>query len=278
MTTHLSNTNTLPRTARGLLTLREWTWLGSRQLAACLFGIAMLAGLMMTRNWAADSDLARSDFLFLYALCLQIALLLFRLEHRSEVIVIFAFHLLATGMEFFKTSPEIGSWRYPDQDVLFRVYQVPLFAGFLYSSVGSYIARAWRLLDLRFTHYPPVWATVSVAVLAYANFFTHHFTIDIRWFLIIASFLLFARTQVYFRTGNQYRHAPLLLGLLGLSFAIYLAENIGTFAEAWVYPDQESGWKPVGLGKFWAWYLLMLLSFVLVSLVAKPRSAEQVRS
>ena len=33
------------------------------------------------------------------------------------VIVIIAFHILATLIELFKTSPEIGSWKYPGDDV-----------------------------------------------------------------------------------------------------------------------------------------------------------------
>ena len=247
--------------------LHEMVWFGRQQLMACAFGILLLAGMLLTRSWEPGAVLARADFLFLYALGLQIALIVFRFEHRDEIIVIFAFHLLATLMEWFKTSPTIGSWQYPDEGAIFRVYQVPLFAGFLYSSVGSYIARAWRLLDFRFENYPPVALTVILAALAYANFFTHHFVADIRVPLIVASMLLFARCRVVFTTGRRYRTLPLLAGLMIVALMIWFAENAGTFARAWVYPDQENGWRPVSVHKFWAWYLLMTLSFVLVSLV-----------
>lgn len=253
--------------AGGRFRIEELVWFGARQALACLFGILFLSGLLLTRDWDWAHVLSRSDFLFLYALALQIALIAFRMEHRDEVIVILGFHVLASLMEWFKTSPAIGSWAYPDEGVIFRVYQVPLFAGFLYSAVGSYIARAWRLLDFRFRNYPPVWLTVVVAMLAYANFFTHHFVWDIRWVLIAVSFVMFGRCELYFRTGTRYRRMPLLVGLLAVAFAIWIAENVGTYARGWIYPGQESGWKMVSIQKFWAWYLLMILSFVLVSLV-----------
>lgn len=251
----------------GRVAVHELIWFGRQQLLACVFGILLLLGLFLTKSWDPGTTLARADFLFLYALGLQIALIVFRLEHRDEIVVIFAFHFLATLMEWFKTSPTIGSWQYPDEGAIFRVYQVPLFAGFLYSSVGSYIARAWRLLNFRFENYPPVAVTVVLAVLAYANFFTHHFVADIRVPLILASFVIFARCRLTFTTGLRDRSMPLLVGLMAVALMIWIAENAGTYARAWVYPDQEAGWRPVSLHKFWAWYLLMTLSFVLVSLV-----------
>ena len=254
--------------------VHELLWFCHRQLLACVFGVLLLAGLLLTKHWAEAAPLSRQDFLFLYALGLQIALIVFRFEHREEVVVILAFHLLATVMEWFKTSPAIGSWQYPAEGVIFRVYQVPLFAGFLYSSVGSYIARAWRLLEFRFIAYPPVWMTAILAGLAYLNFFTHHFVADIRWILIGASVVLFWRCRLTFRTGRRVRTIPLLAGLLAVAFLIWIAENAGTYARAWVYPDQIDGWKPVSLQKFWAWYLLMILSFVLVSFVNLRRGSE----
>jgi uncharacterized membrane protein YoaT (DUF817 family) len=142
-----------------------------------------------------------------------------------------------------------------------------MFAGFLYSAVGSYIARSWRLFEFRFTNYPPVWMTVVLAVLAYGNFFTHHFTFDIRWVLITASVVMFAPCQLTIRTGKRDRTIPILVGLAFVALAIWGAENIGTYARAWMYPGQEDGWEMVSFQKFWAWYLLIILSFVLVSLV-----------
>lgn len=58
---------------------------------------------------------------------------------------------------------------------------------------------------------------------------------------------------------------PLLVGFFLVALFIWFAENIGTFAHAWTYPDQRHGWQMVGLAKLGSWYLLMIISFVLVS-------------
>jgi uncharacterized membrane protein YoaT (DUF817 family) len=254
--------------------LGEWIWFGYTQALACLFGALLLGAILATQFWPAPFGLARGDFLFLYAMAGQAVLLILRLEHPREALVIAAFHLLATLMEWFKTSPAIGSWRYPEEGVFFQMYGVPLFAGFLYSAVGSYIARAWRLFDFRFTGYPPRHWTIWLAALAYGNFFTHHFGPDLRWGLIVASALLFGRCRIEFRTGIRTRRMPLLLGLVLVTLFIWFAENLGTYAKAWIYPSQEHGWHMVGLGKISAWYLLMLLSFVLVSLTEQHKLAS----
>lgn len=39
---------------------------------------------------------------------------------------------------------------------------------------------------------------------------------------------------------------------------------------AWNYPAQADGWDVVPLSKLGSWYLLMLLSFALVTLVHRP--------
>lgn len=242
---------------------------GFKQVMACLFGGALLLGMLLTRESTTVSGLPRNDFLFLYAVGLQFMLIALRLEHGKELVVIIAFHILATGMEWFKTSPEIGSWQYPGEGAIFRIYQVPLFAGFLYSAVGSYIARAWRLFEFRFENYPSVAWTIILAAVAYLNFFTHHYIFDMRWVLIGASFLIFGKTFIYIKNGDTHRRLPLLPGLFAVAFAIWIAENLGTYARAWAYPNQENGWQLVHFGKISAWYLLMLLSFVLVSLIQR---------
>ena len=61
-------------------------------------------------------------------------------------------------------------------------------------------------------------------------------------------------------------------GLLLVALFIWIAENLGTWARAWIYPDQEGGWTPVSLAKLGSWYLLMIISVVLVSLVQKPQA------
>jgi len=58
---------------------------------------------------------------------------------------------------------------------------------------------------------------------------------------------------------------------------IWFAENLGTLGRAWAYPGQEARWEMVSAAKLGSWFLLMIISVVMVSLVhrpeAEPRSA-----
>ena len=251
------------------LWLYEFLLFGFKQGWACLFGGLLLALLLATHFlYPDDSALARYDFLTLAALAIQIGMLAFRLETWDEAKVILIFHIVGTAMEVFKTYA--GSWVYPEASLL-RIAGVPLFSGFMYASVGSYIARVWRIFDFRYTHYPPRWTTWLLAGAIYANFFLHHFWIDLRWLLFAATALIFWRTRIYFRNFRAHRWMPLLLGFGLVALFIWLAENIATFANAWNYPGQEAGWQPVGPEKLGSWFLLMLISFVLVALVQPVR-------
>ena len=119
---------------------------------------------------------------------------------------------------------------------------------------------------------PPLWAPWLLAVAAYVNFFSHHYVLDVRNALFAVSVMVFAPTWTVFTPDRTPRRIPILLGFLLVALFIWIAENVGTFTAAWAYPDQKGGWRPVSLGKLGAWYLLMLLSFVLVSLVHRPRA------
>jgi uncharacterized membrane protein YoaT (DUF817 family) len=175
-------------------------------------------------------------------------------------------------MEIFKTAH--GSWIYPEPSIL-RIAGVPLFSGFMYACIGSYIARATRLFELKHINYPPLWTTWLLAILAYVNFFTHHYVFDIRWGLFAFSVLIFGRAWFVFTSDRVARRMPMLAGYLLVALFIWFAENLGTFAAAWVYPSQRDGWRMVPIEKLGAWYLLMLLSFVLVSLVHKPERVTE---
>ena len=252
--------------------LYEFLLFGFKQGWACLFGGLMLALLLATHLfYPADAALARYDFLTLAALAIQIGMLGFRLETWEEAKVILVFHLVGTVMELFKTAA--GSWIYPEPSLL-RIGDVPLFSGFMYAAVGSYIARIWRIFDFRFSHYPPAWATYLLAAAIYVNFFAHHWLPDIRLALFVAMVALFWRTRVWFTVWREPRWMPLLFGWLLVALFIWFAENLGTFARAWTYPDQANGWAMVSPAKLGAWYLLMYISFVLVAAVHHPRERD----
>ncbi len=250
----------------------EFLLFGLKQAWACLFGGAMLALLIATHLfWPQASPIARYDFLAFAALAIQGLLLATKLERWEEALVILIFHLVGTVMELFKTAH--GSWIYPESSLL-RIGGVPLFSGFMYACIGSYMARAIRLFEIRFERYPPLWGPWLLAALSYANFFTHHYVTDIRWGLFALSALLFGRARFQFTPDLKPRHLPMLLGFGLVALFIWFAENIGTFTSAWIYPSQRNGWSVVPIEKMGSWYLLMMLSFVLVTLVHKPERLE----
>ncbi|MEZ6028382.1 MAG: DUF817 domain-containing protein [Hyphomonadaceae bacterium] len=246
--------------------LFEFISFGVKQAWSCLFGGLMLALLLATfLYYPADAPLARYDFLTLSALAIQAAMLATRLETWGEARVIFVFHVVGTAMEIFKTGA--GSWIYPEDSIL-RIAGVPLFSGFMYAAVGSFIARSWRIMDFRFVRFPPIWLQALLAALVYVNFFTHHWLPDVRLALFLASAAIYGPCMLYYRPDRAERPMPLLLGLVLVALFIWFAENIGTFAQAWAYPGQETGWRGmVSFDKLGSWYLLMLISFVLVAAV-----------
>ena len=249
--------------------LYEFIRFGLKQGFACLFGAIAIALMILTwRFYPAAAPLARYDFLFLAMIAVQAALLVSRLETSEEAKVILVYHLVGTCMEIFKTS--VGSWIYPEPN-FFRIMGVPLFSGFMYSCIGSYLCRAWRLFDFRFSHHPSRLSLIALSAAAYANFFTDHFGIDLRWPLFGAAALLFGRTIVHFKVWRNYRRMPLLPGLGLVSLFIWFSENIGTFTRTWLYPSQHHAWAMVSPAKLGSWFLLLIISYTLVSLINPPR-------
>ncbi|ASE40582.1 DUF817 domain-containing protein [Brevundimonas vesicularis] len=246
----------------------EFLWFGLKQGWACLFGGLMLALILGTfLLWPERAPVSRYDFLAVGAVVIQAAMLIFRLESWEEARVIFLFHVAGTIMELFKTAH--GSWVYPE-DSLLRIGAVPLFSGFMYAAVGSYIARVQRIFHIRVRRYPPLWTTWVLAAAIYVNFFVHHWLPDVRIALFIATAVLFGRGWFYFTADRKRRSMPLLLGYFLVALFIWFAENLGTLGRAWVYPGQADGWEMVSLAKLGSWFLLMIISVVLVSLVHRP--------
>ncbi len=233
---------------------------------AAAFGILILSAIIFTRLiWSDEWPLARYDALVIFALVTQILFIRFKLESLEEAKVILIFHISGTIMEIFKLSQ--GSWDYPDQGVL-EIGGVPLFSGFMYASVGSFIARAIRIFHVQIAPYPAFWMTALLAIAIYGNFFTHHYTYDIRWILFAATLTLFWNTRIWFFIATTPRWIPLPLGALLSAILLWIAENIGTFTQTWTYETQgDTGL--VDIGKFGSWYLLLYVSFVTVTLVLR---------
>jgi len=253
------------------MTWLEELWLfGLKQAYACVFGGFLLLIMIVTSFWYPIESLHRYDFIFIAAILFQICLLVFRLETLREALVIVVFHFVATVMELFKTSDAIGSWVYPE-DFIFGIGNVPLFTGFMYSAVGSYIARIWRIFEFEFSCYPAQKWTVLLVTGIYVNFFSHHYLPDARWVLLLLTAFLFWRTTIYFKIVKTLRHMPLLLGWFMVALFIWIAENVATYANIWIYPNQSIEWQLVPLAKLSSWYMLMLLSFVLITIINNVR-------
>ncbi len=156
------------------------------------------------------------------------------------------------------------SWSYPEH-AFFHLRTVPLYSGFMYASVASYIMQAWRRFDLRLTSFPPFWMAVGLSAAIYANFFTNHYTIDVRWPLAAVVLAVFWRTRVHFTIIRAERSMPLALSFVLIGFFIWIAENIATFFGAWVYPHQAQQWAIVGPTKISSWMLLVIISFIIVA-------------
>jgi uncharacterized membrane protein YoaT (DUF817 family) len=250
--------------------LYEFFRFGLKQGWACLFGGIAVALMIGTyRFYPAHAPLARYDFLFLCMIAVQLALLATRLETFEEAKVVLIYHVVGTLMEIFKTS--VGSWIYPEPN-FFRIMGVPLFTGFMYSCIGSYICRAWLLFDFRFSNHPPRWQLVALSLAVYANFFLDHFGVDLRLLLFATAAAMLFRTSIHFKVWRSYRSMPLLLGLLLVSLFIWLSENIGTYTRTWLYPSQQHGWSMVSFSKLGSWFLLLIISYTLVSLINAPRA------
>ena len=252
--------------ARLPFALAEFVMFVLKQGWACLFGGSLLLAIIGTKMiWQADWAMNRYDALFLIAIGLQATFLILKLETWAEARVILLFHISGTAMELFKTYA--GSWSYPEE-AIFRLQGVPLFTGFMYAAVGSYMVRVIRLFDMQFAPFPPMVLHFGLALAAYVNFFSHHFIWDIRVALFAATIAFYIRTRIWFQIGQNWYWMPLPVAAFLSSFFLWVAENIGTLTGTWIY----SGQNPLDLvsfAKMGSWYLLLYVAFATVTLVVR---------
>lgn len=243
--------------------IKEFFIFGIKQARAAIFAGSFFL-LLFISNHIPLFGVARYDFLFISAVAIQAILYFTKLETKDELKVIFLFHIIGLVLELYKTSPAIGSWSYPEAG-LFKIATVPLYSGFMYAAIGSYISQAWKIFKLELTNYSKYFVSLLLCFLIYINFFTNHFIYDFRIFLIIAIFIFFWKVQVYFTVTNARRSLPLNLSFLLIAFFIWIAENISTYLGAWKYPDQVHTWTIVSTSKITSWFLMVIISFILVA-------------
>ena len=252
----------------------EFLYFGLKQARACLFAGPFFTAVFSVPR-AGVFRLPRYDVLLLVPVVIQAGMRWAKLETVDELKAVTLFHVIGFMLEVFKTSANVRSWTYPDFAYT-KVLGVLLFSGFMYAAVGSYIIQAWRLFDLRVVHHPRHWMAAVLATTIYANFFTHHYIGDYRWYIVACSLGLYARTTVVFRPLERTREMPLSLAFVLIGFFIWLAENISTFFGIWRYPNQLGAWSVVNVGKWSSWSLLVIMTFTIVANLKHIKAAIHV--
>ncbi|MFD2673245.1 DUF817 domain-containing protein [Marinicrinis sediminis] len=250
--------------------MKQLVRFGYHQAMSCLFPVCIFLSLALTKVIEVPF-IHRYDFILICCLLMQLFMFLSGLETKDELKVITVFHLIGLGLELFKV--HMGSWAYPEE-AWSKVGGVPLYSGFMYASVASYICQSWRRLDLKWQHWPGSWLTVMLGTAIYVNFFTHHIFYDLRWWITAALCLLFYRTYVHYRVGQHRYRMHAIVSYLLIAFFIWLAENISTFLGAWKYPDQELSWRMVHWGKYSSWFLLVSISVMIVAQLKRVKQAR----
>jgi uncharacterized membrane protein YoaT (DUF817 family) len=241
--------------------IKELFAFGYKNALSCLFPVFIFCMLAIS-HFVHIPGLYRYDLLLILMIAMQALMYFSGLETADEVKVITIFHLLGLGMEIFKVHH--GSWAYTEPGYL-KVFNVPLYSGFMYASVASYICQAWRHFDLQMVNWPRRRFSYPIGAAIYINFFTNAFLPDIRWIIGAAAFIAFYKTRVYYTTNGKRRSLPMLLVFFLIGLFIWFAENIATFLGAWKYAYQHEGWKMVHLQKLSSWYFLIIVSIIIVA-------------
>jgi uncharacterized membrane protein YoaT (DUF817 family) len=228
---------------------------------SCLFPLFIFAMLGATHVLAIPG-IPRYDLLLALCIGMQVAMYATRMESADEVLVILVFHALGFCLELWKV--HIGSWSYPTP-AWTAIGGVPLFGGFLYASVASYVCQAWRRFDLHLTGWPSTRTCCAIALAIYANFFTNHVFPDARLVLFALVVWCFHGSWVHFSCNRAARRMPIILAFVLIGLFIWLAENIATYLGAWRYPNQHHGWHPVYWQKLTSWHLLVIVSIVIIA-------------
>jgi uncharacterized membrane protein YoaT (DUF817 family) len=259
----------------GMLLRREQVDLGSvarrlfqfgRTLAvSAVFPCAIFGTLAATRHMSFG-PFARYDVLFAAFVLLQLALILAKFEDWHDARIAISFHVVGLGLELYKVN--VGAWTYPEE-AWTKIHNVPLYSGFMYGSVAAFLSQLWKRLQFSLTHWPAPYAVALLGMGIYLHYFASGYTAGMRSLLMLGTGWLFARSRLVYVNSGQRRSIPVLFVFSALGLFVWIAENLATYLGAWAYPYQLEHWQMVTLSKINAWFLLGIVSFILV--------AEQVR-
>lgn len=244
------------------------------QALSSIFGISVFLILALTKV-VAIPGLPRYDLILLLCLAVQWLMVKTNLETWDEVKVISLFHVIGLILEIYKV--HLGSWEYPEEGYL-KIGNVPLYSGFMYAAVASYITQAWRRFDLSMRPLPPGWLAIGLASAIYLNFFTHHYLYDFRWWLMGAVMAIYSFTRCSFTVNRNRYWIPLSVSFLLIGLFIWVAENIATFLGAWKYPDQKVAWTMVHQSKISSWFLLVIISYIVVAWLKDVKSKDRLHN
>ncbi|MCR2806600.1 DUF817 domain-containing protein [Paenibacillus soyae] len=244
---------------------------GYQQAMSCIFPVAIFGTLFLSSqiDWPF---IHRYDAILLILLGVQVLMYRSGLETLDEIKVICVFHVIGLLLEIYKV--KMGSWSYPEPGYT-KLLGVPLYSGFMYASVASFMCQAWRRLKMDMTGWPGLAASGLLGGAIYLNFFTHHFIPDFRWWLTALVLLVFWKTWIIYRVRDATYRMPLTLAFLLVGFFIWLAENIATYFNAWKYPDQHETWQIVGFSKISSWFLLVIISVIIVAQLKHVKAGRE---
>lgn len=247
--------------------LRSILRLGWDGLYCAAFPLFLLGTLALT-DVVRLEWIARYDLVLVLCVLFQVGMLALKIETPREFATIFAFHAMGVSLEIFKVNH--GGWAYPEE-AWCKLAGVPMYSGFMYASVGSFLLAAFKRFEMRLVPSPPVPALAALVVLIYANFFTNTWLPDAKLPLLAVATWLLWRTWIHTRGLS----APVLLLFPAMGGMLWLAECWGTAFGSWQYPRQAEGWTIVPPDKLLSWTTLTLVSFLLVVLVRERRGARR---
>ncbi len=239
---------------------KNFLYFGFKQVVSCVFPAIVFILLAISHLLA--NYIPRYDFMLLACLVVQFELFYSKLETLDEVKVICIFHLLGLVMELAKVY--YGSWSYPEF-AWSKIYGVPLYSGFMYASVASYLCQAWRNFDLKFIQWPNhVWVRI-LGFLIYVNFFTNHYILDFRYLIALFIAVSFRKSWVEIKLLDIKVKLPVIVSFLLIGFFIWIPENVATFLGAWQYTYQHKTWSIVNYHKISSWAFLVIVSYIIVA-------------
>lgn len=243
---------------------------GYHQAMSCIFPVAIFGTLALT-SIIEIPFLHRYDAILLILLGVQYVMYRSGLETLDEIKVICVFHVIGLALELYKVW--MGSWSYPEEAYT-KLFGVPLYSGFMYASVASFMCQIWRRLRMDMTGWPGGASSFLLGGAIYLNFFTHHFIPDFRWWLTALVFIVFWKTWIIYRVRTKTYRMPLTIAFLIVGFFIWAAENIATFFNGWKYPDQHETWHLVSFSKISSWFLLVIISVIIVAQLKYVKAAR----